>query len=424
MSELGLQLSLMALEAVLAASVLLLLFRVRSIFGLAPIYTTVGVFYYLATLLAGTTYVKVAPGLLMSPGSVALFPASLFSVLFVYIREDAKEARNMIYALLAANIVASVLGVIVSQHLLSPLAFNPLALSPEVFEQQPRLFVVGTLALFADTVLIILAYETVSRRVASLFLRIYASLALVLIFDTLLFVTGGFVEHPAYREILLSGVLGKVTAALVYSAVLTVYLARFDTAAPLPAGARHDLGDLFQVLTYRQKYEALRAQAMRDSVTGVYNRGFFDDVLKTQLATSKRSGTPVAVMMIDVDHFKRINDRYGHTEGDRVLRTVAQALVSAVRASDIVSRYGGEEFCIIMPNTQRASAALLAARVLAEVPQACADAGMIDASDRVTVTIGVAACPEDTEDLDELMRYADQRLYRGKDTGRDRVVST
>src|SRR6185503_5222248 len=122
-------------------------------------YTTVGVFYYLATLLAGTTFIRVTPELLMSPGSVALFPASLFAVLLIYIREDAQEARNMIYGLLAANVAAALLGMMVVAHLAGPLSFNPLALPRDLFVQSPRLFFVGTLALYADTVLIILVYE-------------------------------------------------------------------------------------------------------------------------------------------------------------------------------------------------------------------------------------------------------------------------
>src|SRR5688572_29335930 len=277
MLELALQLALMALEAAISAGVLLALFSARGVLGLAPIYTTVGVFYYLATLLAGTTFVKVG-GLLMSPGSIALFPASLFAVLLLYIREDAQEARNMIYGLLAANVSASLLGMIVSRHLQGPLAFNPLSLPPELFVQSPRLFIVGLLALFADTVLIILAYEWVSRYVRPLFQRIWLSLALVLVFDTLLFVTGGFVEHPAYREILVSGVIGKVIAAAIYTAALALYLPRARSAEPQTIGGARRIGDLFQVLTYRQKYEALRAQAARDPLTGVHNRGFFDDV--------------------------------------------------------------------------------------------------------------------------------------------------
>jgi diguanylate cyclase (GGDEF)-like protein len=407
----------MALEAALAAGVVLALFSARRVLGLAPVYTTVGVFYYLATLLAGTTFVRITPELLMSPGSVALFPASLFAVLLVYIREDAKEARNMIYGLLAANVSASVLGLLVSQHLSGPLAFNPLALPPQLFVQTPRLFIVGTLALFADTILIILVYEAVSRVLRPLALRIYVSLAAVLVIDTVVFVTGGFAEHPAYAGILLSGVLGKVAAALVYAVLLTLYLARAGTGEARPA-----LGDLFQVLTYRQRYEALRAQAARDPLTEVHNRGFFDEMLAAQVAGARRAGTPVTVMMVDVDHFKRVNDTYGHAEGDRALRVIAQALAGAARASDTVCRYGGEEFCLILPGTPLDAAAPLAARILKEVPEACAHAG-VGGGSRITVTIGLAACPGDGADSDTLLRVADRRLYLGKDAGRDRVVA-
>ena len=422
MSALAQQLSLMAVEAALAATVLLALFRARRVLGYAAIYTTVGVFYYLATLLAGTTFIKVGPGLLMSPGSVALFPACLFAVLLVYIREDAREARNMIYGLLAANVSASVLGVIVGQHLSGPLAFNPLGLAPEVLVQSPRLFLVGTLALFADTVLIILAYEAISRAIGPLFARIWISLAAVLIFDTVLFVTGGFVEHPAYREILLSGVIGKVAAAVIYAAALALYLPRAGKEAPTTEDSRLGLGDLFQVLTYRQKYEALRAQVTRDPLTGIHNRGFFDETLRAQLAVAHRNGAPVSVMMVDVDHFKRINDTHGHSEGDRALRVIAQALARSARTSDTVCRYGGEEFSLILPATSLEAALLLAARIREEVPAACARAG-IGGDRRVTVTIGLAGFPVDGSDADTLMSTADRRLYRGKEAGRDRAVA-
>ena len=411
--DLALQLSLMAIEAAAAAAVLLALFHARPAFGLAPVYTTVGVFYYLATLLAGTTFVKVG-GLLISPGSVALFPASLFAVLLVYIREDAKEARNMIYGLLAANVSASLLGLLVSQHLSGPLAFNPMSLPQELFVQSPRLFIVGTLALYADTILIILAYEALSRALKPLFARIFASLALVLAFDTLLFVTGGFFEHPAYREILLSGVIGKVAAAAVYAGALALYLPHARQPDTRPG-----LRDLFDVLTYRQRYEALLAQATRDPLTGIYNRGFFDDTLAVQLASARRARTRLAVLLVDVDHFKRINDNHGHSEGDRALRLIAQTLVGASRGSDIVCRYGGEEFCLILPGASPDSALLLAGRIREAVPVAC----VRDDLGAVTVTIGVATYPGDGMEGDAIMRAADRRLYRGKGAGRDCVVA-
>ena len=423
MSELGRQLVLMFCEAAAVAAVLLALFRSRHVLGLASLYTTVGVFYYFATLLAASTFVKVSPGLLMSPGSVAIFPACLFAVLLVYIREDAREARSMIYGLLAANITASLLGVLAGWHLASPLAVTPIPLPPELFIFSPRLFVVGTLALFADTILIILVYEALSRVVQPLFVRIWLSLTLVLAFDTLLFVTGGFIEHPAYSEILLSGVVGKAAASVIYGAALTLYLPRAAVTDPQTTDrVRPGLGDLFQVLTYRQKYEALRAQATRDPLTGIHNRGFFDDTLQAQLAAARRSGAPVALMMLDVDNFKRVNDQYGHAEGDRTLLVVARALVRVARASDVVCRYGGEEFALILPGTSLEAAAQVAARIQQEVPAACARERVAGGA-RITVTIGIAVCPDDGVESDTLLRTADQRLYRGKVGGRDRVIA-
>ncbi len=411
-------LSLMALEAALAAGVLLALFAARRHLGLAALYTTVGVLYYLATLLAATTFVQVAPGILLSPGSVALFPATLFTVLLVYIREDAEEARSMIYGLLAANIVASALGLLASQHLSGPLAVNPLGLPAELFVQAPRLFLVGLLALFADTILIILVYEALSRPVAPLFPRIALALVLVLVFDTLIFVTGGFVEQADYVEMLVSAMLGKSAAALVYAAALTLYLRR---ARP-GEDARAALGDLFQVLTYRQKYEALRVQAARDPLTGAYNRGHCDEMLRAHVAAARRQRGAVALMMVAVDHFKAINDRHGHAEGDRALRVIAQALAGVARASDLVCRYGGEEFCLILPGTRPEAAMPLAARVLAEVPAACAQAGVAGGA-RITVTVGLDGCPDDGSAPEDLLRAADRRLYRGKRAGRDRLVA-
>lgn len=418
MPDLAMQLLLMVLEAVLAGSVLLVLFNARRVIGLASIYATVGVFYYVATLLAGAIFVKVSPELLMSPGSVALFPASLFAVLLVYIREDTHEARNMIYSLLAANVSAGLLGLLVVQHLGSTFAVNPFALPPELFAQSPRLFLVGTFALFVDTILISVVYEAVSRVLRSLFLRIWISLALVLVLDTLLFVTGGFVENPAYREILLSGILGKVTIAVVYSMMLTLYLQRTNAAN----NTNPDLRGLLQVLTYRQKYEALRAQSVRDPLTGAHNRGFFDEVLRSQIATSLRSGVPVSVMIIDLDNFKYINDTFGHAEGDRTLQVIVRTLAGTARASDIVCRYGGDEFCLILPGTPLNSAEQLAARIGEEIPIACGKEN-IGGGVRVTVTIGLAACPVDGLDATELMYVADQRLYRGKGEGRHRFVA-
>ena len=411
-------------ETLIVASALLVLFRLRTVFGLVPIYTTLGIFYQMANLLAATVYLKVTPDLMMSPGSVVLFPAILFTVLFVYIREDAREARKLIYALLAANLAVAALGLLIAQHFASPLLFNPHNLTPELFLQQPRILVVGTLALFADTILIILLYEFVAHYVtSSLFLRIAISLVAVLVFDTVLFVTGCFVESPAYLSILLSGILGKSVAGVVYAALLAIYLRYFDVADDSPAGARPALGNLFQVLTYREKYEVLQAQAMRDALTGIYNRGFFDETLAALAARSRRTGGPLTLMMIDLDHFKQLNDTYGHRAGDQALQAAASIIATTARASDIVCRYGGEEFAVLLPDTALQEGSHLAERVGREIPAGLARQGARWSERPVTATIGLACLPSEAATAEDLVQLADRRLYVGKACGRNRVIA-
>lgn len=450
------QLALLFLETVLVSSILLLFFRLRSIMGLAPIYTMLGVFFQLANLWSATIYIRITPELLLSPGSVVLFPSSILAVLFIYIREDAAEARRLIYALLASDIVGSILSLMVVLHLQDPHVFNPFHLSPALFVNMPRLDLVGSITLYIDAILIILVYEFLASRCRSLFWSIYLSMTAVLIFDTVVFVTGGFFEQPTYLSILLSGLLGKSITSILYSSVLAVYLTRFDVTRTDATEHPKALGDLFEVLTYRQKYEAMKVKASRDGLTNVYNRAFFNDVLQSEVATSARSGRSVSLLMIDVDFFKKINDTYGHTEGDRVLVQVANTLQSVLRQSDFLCRYGGEEFAVILPGTDCDQAIVLAQRLCAEVSNHCkagsacpptrpesqaipgetlAHAGSCitvpvedgtpdgpsSQESRVTVTIGVAAFPGEVTGTQALVSLADARLYQGKQAGRNTV---
>lgn len=422
--QVGQQILLMLVETVLVSSILLLFFRLRATFGLAPIYTTLGVFFQLSNLLAATIYVMITPDILVSPGSVVLFPASIFAVLFIYIREDAAEARKLIYALVATNLVASLLNLLVVLHLRGASVFNPYHLSAELFVHKPRIDLVGSFALFFDAILIILVYEFFARRFPrSLFLPIFFSMTLVLAFDTVFFVTGSFVELPNYVHLLLSGLLGKSVAALLYAVVLTIYLRRFDVTQPLAPGERRALGDLFQVLTYRQKYEAMRIQATRDALTSVYNRAFFDDILHSEVALSHRAGRPLALLMIDIDHFKSINDTYGHAEGDRVLSLVAHTMQAIIRKSDFLCRYGGEEFSVILPDADLDHADDLAERLVAEVPKSCTIVQGGVEKRKITITIGLSSLPDEVQTAEDLIKLADSRLYKGKQKGRNCFVT-
>lgn len=168
--------------------------------------------------------------------------------------------------------------------------------------------------------------------------------------------------------------------------------------------------------------DKLEALSMVDGLTGIANRRQLDQVLQNEWLRMQRQQQPLALVMLDVDWFKRYNDHYGHPAGDQCLREVAQAIASVSRGSDLVARYGGEEFVVIAPASDAAQAMALAQRACAAVqaralPHAASDLGV------VTLSCGVAALvPQSGQDTEILMRAADAALYRAKHQGRNQAV--
>ncbi|MES2184078.1 MAG: diguanylate cyclase [Pseudomonadota bacterium] len=173
----------------------------------------------------------------------------------------------------------------------------------------------------------------------------------------------------------------------------------------------------------RRRLEAL---ASVDSLTGIANRRQFDAVLAAECRRALRTGQPVAVAMVDVDYFKRYNDSYGHAQGDRALRAVADVLRSGMRRTgDLAARYGGEEFALVMVDTHDEHAADLMASVCAAVRALAIPHRASSAAPCLTISIGVASSAEDGMlDPAALLQRADDRLYRAKATGRGRVVAS
>ncbi len=164
----------------------------------------------------------------------------------------------------------------------------------------------------------------------------------------------------------------------------------------------------------------LKELAIHDSLTALYNRREFARWLKEEVERSRRFNRPFALLMIDIDHFKRINDLYGHLTGDEVLRVVASLISGEVRSVDTVARYGGEEFVILLPETSEAGSLVTAERICSVI----ADHSItVDQKESIslTISIGVAVFPEDATSEDELVAAADQALYTAKRTGRNRV---
>jgi diguanylate cyclase (GGDEF)-like protein len=174
-----------------------------------------------------------------------------------------------------------------------------------------------------------------------------------------------------------------------------------------------------------RSYAEAREQSIRDSLTGAYNHRHFQEVLQRELGRAERVGRPLAVLMLDIDDFKSINDRFGHPVGDAILQGIVAEIRSEVRGDmDLLARYGGDEFALVLPETPMSEAVLVAERVRRRIDERLFR--MPDSRDvlRVTVSIGLASYPDDSTEKRSLVGKADAALYRAKHGGKNAVVST
>ncbi|TAK84538.1 MAG: GGDEF domain-containing protein [Betaproteobacteria bacterium] len=199
-----------------------------------------------------------------------------------------------------------------------------------------------------------------------------------------------------------------VKGALTQFAVLMIALPWFAAMGGYVNRLRARLSETNRSL--EQAFGRMQELAARDELTGAYNRRFLMETMTREQARAARLGASCAVCLIDVDHFKTVNDTLGHPAGDEVLKRVAAVAARGLRAADVFGRFGGEEFLAVLPDTDRAGALLVAERIRAAVA----------AETQVTVTIGVAQSAKD--DVAAVLARADQALYRGKAAGRNRVV--
>lgn len=212
----------------------------------------------------------------------------------------------------------------------------------------------------------------------------------------------------AIRMIFLAGVL--IATALVFG-ILFIY--------PQIRQQVREEGKLRQMTaSLSARSVSLEHAALTDPLTGMQNRRYFDDALREYLEEFKRIEKPVGLMILDLDHFKQINDTHGHDVGDVVLREVAGCLRELTRYHDVVARLGGEEFAVVAPNMDAAALARFAERIRKAV------AGMVVVSGnvrlRITTSVGLASW-DGEEDADSLYRRADKQLYEAKRLGRNRV---
>ncbi len=196
--------------------------------------------------------------------------------------------------------------------------------------------------------------------------------------------------------------------------LLNVVVATISDDAGILIGSTAFVRD---VTAEKRMEQELRTLSMTDGLTGLYNRRYFDQAIRHEMDRAESSNCDMTLLLFDIDHFKNFNDSYGHDQGDRVLQQVSKSLQQAVRTVDIPCRYGGEEFVVILPNTDTEGAVILAERVRLAIEQTVVD-GL-----QVTVSIGVAHMiyhPGATPD--ELVEAADKAMYLAKDVGRNQVM--
>jgi diguanylate cyclase (GGDEF)-like protein len=233
-----------------------------------------------------------------------------------------------------------------------------------------------------------------------------------------------YVRRPGDEALLLCEACGKVDANVLCEPLLvggqvigSVLLAREKAIEPQERSNVHDsVIQAAPILANQRNLAVAEMRAASDPLTGLPNRRAADDAIKRMIAHAGRTVTPLSVVLIDLDHFKEVNDLHGHEQGDAALAAIGQILAASVRASDFAARYGGEEFLLLLPDTDRRGAVGVAEKLRRTIENAeIRDIGCLTAS------LGIAALPEDAVDSEQLLRRADRALYAAKAHGRNRV---
>jgi diguanylate cyclase len=230
--------------------------------------------------------------------------------------------------------------------------------------------------------------------------------------------TRGYGQHLQQFSNALSALVGNSdvpdSVARMMSHTGEVLLTMSTLAANL-AATRQELDVL------REELNQKREQAMNDALTGIRNRRGFEESLTAMIAQAAKDGSRISLLLVDIDHFKRFNDNYGHITGDKVLKLVAHILRDCVRGADTVARIGGEEFAVLLASTELAGAKRVGEILRANISRAQVQIGSNSKVDRVTASIGVGSW-QSGETPERLMERTDAALYRAKSSGRDRVV--
>ncbi|WLR94092.1 GGDEF domain-containing protein [Shinella zoogloeoides] len=390
--------------------------HLRHQIGIGVFVAALGVMHFLETYLAAVFYIELPFGVI-SPGSSVLFSGKLMMILLLYVKEDAAVVRAPIYGLLAGNFLTVGLSLFLRHH--QTIGAVPGRIADLAFiDEMGWLMLWGTMLLYVDSLAIILLYERLGRVFRkNTAMRFFVSGVAVLTFDQIGFYAALHFLNGAPVEVFWGGWIAKMMAACAYAVLITVYL-YYSRISAMPVSPR-PISDIFADLTFRERYEDLLDRSGRDALTGVYDRSRLEFEAPRMLSAMLAAGKPMALMIIDADHFKDVNDRFGHLAGDGVLRDTAACLQRALRGGDRIFRFGGEEFVVICEDIEPEVGAERAEELRRTVEAEIRRPDDVP----VTVSIGIANSYNDGTTLNALLSAADARLYAAKNAGRNRVIS-
>ena len=412
----NLNLGLLVIEAVVYFTAMVSFLHFRNRIGLGVFLTALGVMHFMETYLAAVFYVQLPFGV-VSPGSSVFFAGKLMVILMLYLEEDAATVRQPIYGLFLGNLLTVAIAWFVQFHATVELTPGRGA-DVGFLKEMGWLMIWGTTILYLDSLGIILLYERLGGLLRRwIVLRFMIAGFAVLTFDQVGFFTGLHLFVDAPMAVFWGGWKAKMLAVCIYSALFALYQFKIRRYRWMMATQRA-IGDVFNDLTFRERYHDLLERTGRDMLTGAFDRNRMEIEGPQLVRDSQVADDYFTAVLIDVDHFKEVNDRFGHLEGDGVLKAVAAELSGTLRSSDRLFRFGGEEFVVLAPRTNHAEGLLVSDRLRAQVEKSVRNPD----GQPITISCGVATLGEDGANLNALLGSADARLYHAKRSGRNCVV--
>jgi diguanylate cyclase (GGDEF)-like protein len=387
-------------------SSMLISFALRRSAGLAPLFMIIGACEGAKYFLADMSMLTINAEHSIAVSSSIFFTASLVIMIFLYRREGVTAVRPLAWCFVA---VALLLAAVVEL-----LAYD--AQMAKGLHSVQRI-TVGTVLLLIDFGAVIVLFNVLARRIND-WLASMCALIPVLIMDTLMYrAFSGNLSDGSMHTV---DIVSKLIVAMVYVSMNSLYHRFIER--PQSTSTLATTSDVFALLTYQDRIRALEHDLHLDALTQAYNRRYLDSIASEQLTLNQRRGVNTALLMIDVDYFKAVNDAHGHSVGDVVLKHVVARIRACIRHGDVIARYGGEEFVVILTDIAAPRAVQVGEAICQEISNSplYLDSGKLLS---VTVSIGVARSPFDGKTLPQLCLRADRRLYKAKQSGRNRVIA-